>query len=61
MLPYTYGYVRDAAKCNIDRQYRKREKKLNIAAFGEDAEGELYILAFDGRIHRFARQSDAGR
>jgi formylglycine-generating enzyme required for sulfatase activity len=28
MLPYTYGYMRDAAKCNIDRQYRKREKKL---------------------------------
>jgi hypothetical protein len=28
MLPYTYGYARDAAKCNIDRPYRKREKKL---------------------------------
>ena len=28
MLPYTYGYARDATKCNIDRQYRKREKKL---------------------------------
>ncbi len=28
MLPYTYGYVRDATRCNIDRQYRKREKKL---------------------------------
>jgi hypothetical protein len=28
MLPYTYGYVRDATKCNIDRPYRKREKKL---------------------------------
>ncbi len=28
MLPYTYGYERDAKKCNIDRQYRKREKKL---------------------------------
>ena len=25
---------------------------LNIAGFGEDAAGELYILAFDGRIHR---------
>ena len=29
-----------------------RRPKLNIAAFGEDAAGELYILAFDGRIHR---------
>ena len=28
MLPYTYGYVRDASKCSIDKQYRKREKKL---------------------------------
>ncbi len=27
--------------------------KLNVAAFGEDRAGELYILAFDGRIHRF--------
>jgi glucose/arabinose dehydrogenase len=25
--------------------------KLNIASFGEDPQGELYILAFDGRIH----------
>jgi glucose/arabinose dehydrogenase len=25
--------------------------KLSIASFGEDAQGELYILAFDGRIH----------
>ncbi len=40
---------------------RKREKKLNIAAFGENSDGELYILAFDGRIHRFARQSNARR
>jgi hypothetical protein len=28
MLPYTYGYVRDATKCSIDKQYRKREHKL---------------------------------
>jgi formylglycine-generating enzyme required for sulfatase activity len=28
MLPYTYGYARDPSKCNIDKQYRKREKKL---------------------------------
>jgi glucose/arabinose dehydrogenase len=25
--------------------------KLNVASFGEDSQGELYILAFDGRIH----------
>ena len=33
-----------------------KSKKLNIAAFGEDPAGELYILAFDGQIHRFARR-----
>ena len=49
------------AVVNAELIDRKREKKLNIAAFGEDSEGELYILAFDGRIHRFARPSVAGR
>ena len=49
------------AVVNAELIDRKREKKLNIAAFGEDSEGELYILAFDGRIHRFARQSDTSR
>jgi formylglycine-generating enzyme required for sulfatase activity len=29
MWPYTYGFARDATKCNIDRQYRKRQKKLS--------------------------------
>jgi glucose/arabinose dehydrogenase len=48
---------------------RKREKKLNISAFGEDPEGELYILTLtsdgnngrEGRIHRFARRPDTAR
>lgn len=29
---------------------------LNISAFGEDAEGELYITAFDGYIYRFRKR-----
>jgi Glucose / Sorbosone dehydrogenase len=29
----------------------RRNPKLNIASFGEDSQGELYILAFDGRIY----------
>jgi quinoprotein glucose dehydrogenase len=30
----------------------KPSSKLNIASFGEDQNGELFILAFDGRIHK---------
>ena len=32
----------------------KSNGKLNIAAFGEDAAGEVYVLAFDGKIYKFA-------
>ena len=35
-----------------------RQKVLNIASFGEDREGELLILAFDGRIYRLAPAGD---
>lgn len=34
----------------------KGQPKLNIATFGEDVAGELYIGAFDGRIHRLVRR-----
>ena len=30
----------------------KGQKPLNIAAFGEDPKGDLFILAFDGKLHR---------
>jgi hypothetical protein len=29
-----------------------KNQKINISGFGEDPAGELYILGFDGRIHR---------
>jgi hypothetical protein len=35
--------------------------KLNIASFGEDPQGELYILAFDGRIHELVPRSSVRR
>jgi glucose/arabinose dehydrogenase len=37
----------------VDLRFNPR---LNIASFGEDPQGELYILAFDGRIHKFVRK-----
>jgi glucose/arabinose dehydrogenase len=38
-----------------------RSSKLNIASFGEDPEGELYILAFDGHIHELVPRGGASR
>lgn len=32
------------------------ETGLNIASFGTDREGELYVLAFDGNIYRFTTE-----
>jgi glucose/arabinose dehydrogenase len=34
----------------------RKNPKLGIAAFGEDAQGELYLLAFDGLIYRFVEK-----
>jgi glucose/arabinose dehydrogenase len=42
----------------------RKNPKLQIASFGEDAQGELYILAFDGRIHELVdhdKGASAGR
>ncbi len=51
-----YSYVPSRAEL-IDL---KRNPKLNIAAFGEDPEGELFILAFDGRIHKLVPRTPKG-
>jgi hypothetical protein len=37
----------------------RRNPKLAIASFGEDADGELYILCFDGRIYELVEESRA--
>jgi glucose/arabinose dehydrogenase len=34
--------------------------RLNIASFGEDPAGELYILAFDGQIHELVPRAGTG-
>jgi len=36
----------------------KAGKPLGIAAFGEDPKGDLFILAFDGQIHRLVPATD---
>jgi glucose/arabinose dehydrogenase len=38
----------------------RKTQKLNIASFGEDSAGELFILAFDGRIHELVEQPPSG-
>jgi hypothetical protein len=37
-----------------------RNPRRNIASLGEDPQGELFILAFDGRIHELVPRSRAG-
>jgi glucose/arabinose dehydrogenase len=39
----------------------RRSPKLNIASFGEDSQGELYILAFDGRIHELVTRAQGAK
>jgi formylglycine-generating enzyme required for sulfatase activity len=51
MLPYTYGYARDPAKCSIDKEYRKREKKLRkYARCMSDPRCKAEIERLDQRV-----------
>ena len=43
------------SRVNIVSSGRSKDA-LHIASFGEDRRGELFILAFDGRIHRLGRR-----
>ncbi len=36
---------------------RRENPVLTIASFGEDRQGELLILSFDGRIYRLVRRT----
>ncbi len=48
-----WGLIEKDGKAAVNAELidLSKGRKLNIAAFGEDAEGELYILAFDDQIH----------
>ena len=50
--------VDDQGKLLDNRQILDLQKNpaLKIASFGEDAQGEVYILAFDGKIYRLVGQ-----
>jgi len=51
MLPYPYGFVRDASKCNIDRPYRRREHKLlPWQSCQQDATCRARFEALDQRV-----------
>ncbi len=51
-----WGLREEGGKAVVNKEIVdiSKSRPLNIAAFGEDQVGELYILAFDGKIHRFA-------
>ncbi|MFO0949962.1 MAG: PQQ-dependent sugar dehydrogenase [Isosphaeraceae bacterium] len=53
-----WGLVEKDGKAAVNAEIIdvKAQPKVNIAAFGEDREGELYILGFDGCIHQLARK-----
>lgn len=47
--------VNEKGKLLVNREVVDLSKnpRLQVSSFGEDPAGELYILAFDGRIHQF--------
>ena len=54
-----WGLRAEDGKAVAERRADRSESEgsqLHIASFGEDRRGELFILAFDGRIHRLARR-----
>lgn len=50
--------VDDQGKLLVNDEILDLQKNpaLKIASFGEDAQGEMYILAFDGKIYRLVAQ-----
>ncbi|MSQ11778.1 MAG: glucose sorbosone dehydrogenase [Dehalococcoidia bacterium] len=47
---YEEGSVFEAG--SVNQQAELADTELPIASFGEDADGELYVLAFDGQVYR---------
>ncbi|MEO5589613.1 MAG: glucose dehydrogenase, partial [Gemmatimonadaceae bacterium] len=57
---YCTGWLRSFRMANgvaTDRREWTMEKIGHVVSFGEDASGELYIIAEDGRIFRFREAS----
>lgn len=50
--------LRIDAKRRVTENRKVATTGLNIAAFGDDESGEIYVCAFDGHIHRFVVRTD---
>jgi hypothetical protein len=59
-----WGLRYEGGKLTADGTLVKSNPTRPITSFGEDADGELYVTAFDGRIYEFvepAPKPDAPR
>ncbi|HEY6722956.1 MAG TPA: SUMF1/EgtB/PvdO family nonheme iron enzyme [Polyangiaceae bacterium] len=54
MLPYVTGYVRDAAKCNIDREYHRPNHDLRLLTYQRCLEDETCKAEFERLDQRHA-------
>lgn len=54
MLPYVNGYVRDATKCNIDREYRRPNHDMRLLTYERCLEDEVCKAEFERLDQRHA-------
>jgi glucose/arabinose dehydrogenase len=53
-----WGLRYESGKLTADAEIVKGNQLRSISSFGEDSDGELYVISFDGKIYEF---TDAGK